>query len=248
MQFDQIEGLGEWIFPEHLLRLEIPVAQQILLKHWDKLRTFPRFVQVGLFLATPELVNLANEAIAAAVDKKAIFKHFSFTTGLRTSGRAGVTREVQLEVLRPYLGLLSEHDLFALWETCNRGHWRQYRRKYLDPHLIASDSKLTDRLRVDPPFDMSDLDKELSGEHSFAYYWMDRRLQDGAEREALLAALLTWVREKSSVAALDLAGDIYSKEASRAEFLAFKQLASTLPGGEHVMQRVRFDICNRTLN
>lgn len=248
MPVDQHEDLGEWIFPEHLLRLEIPVAQQILIKRWNQVSALPRFVQIALFLATPELVNLANEAIASAADKRAIFQHFSFTTGLMTSGRSGLTREIQLDVLQPHLDLLSEHDLSTLWEACNKRKWTRYRRKYLDPLLLASNSKLTDRLRVDPPFDMSDLDKELSGEHSFAYYWMDRRLQDGAEREVVLAALLTWVRENCSVAALDVAGDIYSKEASRAEFLAFKQLASTLPGGEHVMQRVRFDICNRTLN
>ncbi|HQS81251.1 MAG TPA: hypothetical protein PKV42_02210 [Thiobacillus sp.] len=245
---DQHENLGEWIFPEHLLRLEIPTAQQILIKHWDQVRGLPRFVQVALFLATPELVSLANEAIAATANKKAIFEHFSFTTGLRTLGRTGVTREAQLEVLQPYLGLLSEHDLFALWETCNRGKWKRYRREHLDPLLIASESKITSRLRSDPPFDMSDLDKELSGEPSFAYLWLDMRQRDGAEREALLDALLTWVREKSNVAALEVAGGVYSREASRAEFHAFEQLASTLVGSEHVLKQVHFDIFNRTLS
>ena len=245
---DQHEDLGEWIFPEHLLRLEVPVAQQILIKHWKKLQTLRRFVHVALFLATSELVNLANQTIASAADKKAIFEHFSFTTGMRISGRAGLTREIQLEVLRPHLGLLSKHDLLALWETCNRGNWKQYRRKHLDPLLFASNSKLTDRPRVDPPFDMSDLDKELSGCPSFAYHWMETQQRGGAEREALLTSLLTWVKEKSSVEALDVAGDIYSKEASRAEFHEFAQLASLLSGSEHVMKRVRFDIFSRTLN
>lgn len=247
LPLDQHENLGEWIFPEHLLRLEIPVAQQILIKHWAKVRTLPRFVQVTLFLATPELVNLANEAIASAADKKAIFEHFSFTTGLRTSGSAGLTREIQLDVLLPYLGLLSEHDLLALWETCNRRNWKQYRRKHLDPLLIAQGSKLTDRLRVDPPFDMSDLDKELNGEHSFAYLWLETQQRNGAERDDLLTTLLSWVREKGSVEALDIAGDIYSRDASRAEFAAFAQVAALIPTSEHCLKRVRFDIFNRTL-
>lgn len=248
MPIDQHEDPGEWIFPEHLLRLEIPVAQQILIKHWNKLQTRRRFVQVALFLATPELVNLANQVIASTADKKAIFEHFSFTTGLRTSGCAGLTREIQLEVLRPHLDLLSEHDILALWEICNRGNWKQYRRKHLDPLLFASNSNLTERLRVDPPFDMSDFDKELSGYPSFAYLWMERLRRDGAEHEALLASLLNWVREKSCVEALDVAGDIYSKEASRAEFHEFEQLAAMLSGSEHVVKRVRFDIFSRTLN
>ena len=95
---------------------------------------------------------------------------------------------------------------------------------------------------------MSDLDQELSGERSFAYTWMETQQRNGAEREALLAALLTWVREKNSVVALNVAGDIYSKEATRAEFHAFEQLASMPPESEHVIKRVRFDIFNRTLN
>lgn len=248
MPLDQHENLGEWIFPEHLLRLEVLVAQQILIKHWDKVRTLPRFVQVALFLATPELVSLANEAIASAADKKATLEYFSFTTGLRTSGCAGLTREIQLEALRPHLELLSELDLFEIWEICNRRNWKPYRRKHLDPLLIASGSKLTERRHPEPPFDMSDLDQELSGERSFAYTWMETQQRNGAEREALLAALLTWVREKNSVAALNVAGDIYSKEATRAEFHAFEQLASMPPESEHVIKRVRFDIFNRTLN
>lgn len=245
---DQREDLGEWIFPEHLLGLEVPVAQQILIKHWDKLRASPRFVQVALFLATPELVHLANEAIATAADQKAMLEHFSFTTGLRTSGRVGLTRMIQLEVLRPHLRLLSEHDLLTLWQACNKGNWKQYRREFLDPLLIASGSNLTDRLRVQPPFDMSDLEKELKGENSFAYFWMETQLRNGAERETLLQALLGWVKGKYSVAALDIVGDIYSKEVSRAEFRAFEKIASSLRGGEDVIKRVRFDVFNRTLS
>ncbi len=245
---DQNEALGEWIFPELLLRLEVTVAKQILIKHWNSLRTNPRFVQVALFLATPETVSLANQAIASAEDKRAIFKHFSFTTGLMTSGRAGLTREIQLDVLKPHLGLLEEHDLLALWEICNRKNWTQYRRKHLDPLLLTSDSKLADRLRIDPPFDMADLEKELSGTPSLAYRWLEIQQNNGAEREVLLASLLAWVRVKNSVAALEVAGNIFSKDAGRAEFDKFEKLAAEFSESEHVIKRVRFDIFSRTLN
>jgi len=245
---DQHEDVGEWIFPEHLLRLEIPIAQQILIKHWDKVRTLPKFVQVALYFATPELVHLANEAISSAADKKAIFAYLSFTIGLRTSGRPGLTREIQLEVLRPYLDLLSDSDLAALWETCNKRNWKQFRRQHLDQLFLESDSKLADRLRVDPPFDMSDLEKALRGELSFADRWLEMQQRNGADREALLDALLNWVREKNNVAALDIVGDIYSKEVSRAELPSFVQLASTISGGDLVIARVRFDVFNRTIS
>lgn len=244
---DQHEELGEWIFPEHLLRLEVSVAEHILIKHWDKVQMLPRFVQVALFLATPELVRLANAAVAQATDQKKMFEHFSFTTGLRTAGRAGLTREAQLEALRPHFGLLSDHDLLELWESCNKRNWKSYRRDHLDELVILSGSTLTNRLCVRPPFDMSDLDKELNGERSFAYLWLEMRQRDGGERDELLAELLAWVIERDSVAALDIAANIYSQEATRAELPAFEQVASQLPGSEHVVKRVRFNIFHRTL-
>ena len=248
MPIDQHENLGEWIFPEHLLRLEVPVAQEILVTHWDKVRTFPRFVQVALFLATPELVTLANNAISVATDKKKIFEHFSFTVGLRISGCAGVTRRSQLDALRPHLSLLSEHDIQELWEICNREEWKGYRREHLDTLLVDSGSHLGSRLRVEPPFDMSELDKELSGDRSFAYRWLEMQQENGAERNALLTALIAWVREKGSVAALDVAGDIYSRDATRADLGLFEQLASEIPGSDRVTKRIRFDVLSRTLN
>lgn len=244
---DQHEELGEWIFPEHLLKLEVSVAEHILIKHWDKVQMLPRFVQVALFLATPELVRLANAAIAQATDQKKMFEHFSFTTGLHTAGRAGLTSEAQLEALRPHFGLLSDHVLLELWEICNKRNWKSYRREYLDEFVISSGSTLTNRLCIGPPFDMSDLDKALNGERSFAYHWLEMRQREGGERDELLAALRSWVKVRDGVVALDIAADIYSQEATRAEFPAFVQVASQVPGSEHVVKQVRFNIFHRTL-
>lgn len=95
---------------------------------------------------------------------------------------------------------------------------------------------------------MSDLDKELNGERSFAYLWLETQQRNGVERGDLLTALLGWVKEKGSVEALDVAGDIFSRDASRAEFDAFAQVAALVPPSEHCLKRVRFDIFSRTLN
>lgn len=244
---DKHDELGLWIFPELLLRLEVAETEELLLKHWDKVRMLPVFVQTALFLATPKLVRLVNTAIAEVGDKKELFEHFSFTVGLHTSGRAGLTRQDQLEALRPYFHLFSDHDLVALWETCNKRNWRPYRREHLDPLIIALNSPLTNRLLVSPPFDMSDLDKELNGEHSFSRYWLEMGQRDGGERDELLAALLGWVQKNSNLAALDIVTDIYSREATRIEFLALEDVASQIPGSEHVVKRARFNIFQRTL-
>jgi hypothetical protein len=245
---DQRENHVEWIFPEHLLRLQPLVAEQILVKHWDGVRKLPKFVQVALFLATPKLVELANEVITSAADKNAIFKHFFLTVGLMTKGSTGLTHKNQLDALQPHLGLLSESDLLALWESCNRDNWKQFRRKHLDPLLIATDSAWSNRLRVDPPFDMSHLDEELHGKFPSAYLWLETQQRNGAERGDLLIALLGWLTEKASKEALYIAGAIFSRDANRSEFEAFARAAALFPENECCLKQVRFDIFSRTLS
>jgi hypothetical protein len=248
MPAEQQQELGAWLFPEHLLRLEIAVAQQILIKHWDKLRVIPKYVQVALLLATPELVKLANEAIATVADKPNIFKHLSFTAGIKIHDRAGLTRESQLHALQPHLAFLSEYDLFALWETCNKRGWKQFRQAHIDPLLSKSES-FSNRLHVDPPFDMSDLDEQLEGKRqSRAYWWMETQLRNGADRAELFKALLAWVNEKKTLAAIQVAGEIYKSDANRNEFYAFEKLANSITGSAQVVKHVRFEVFNRTLN
>lgn len=192
-------------------------------------------------------MELANEAIAKAPEPKKMFEHFGFTTGLRISGRAGLTHEAQLQALQPYLEFLSDHDIFDLWEACNKREFKRFRRTHLDPLLGAPGSTMTSRLRVRPPFDMSHLDKALEGKHSPAHFWLEYAQGDGGERNELFAALLGWAQERASLAALDIAGNIYSNEATRSEFQAFQQITAQFPQAENVEKRVRFDVFHRSL-
>ncbi|MCK7228563.1 ATP-binding protein [Enterobacter asburiae] len=245
---EQHEQHGEWIFPELLLKLDINVTQKILVKHWSEIKNLPRFVQIALFLGTPELVKLANNAIATANDKTKIFKHFSITVGLGFTGGVGLTRESQLESLQPHLKLLSEIDLYRLWEECRSKNWKKFCREHLEPILLESKSTHNIRLRIKPPFDFSELDKAYRGELAFIELWLNNQIRNGGEREQLLSELLTWVSEKGTIRALHIAADIYSKEASRSEFKGFEEIASVIPGYEDVIKRVRFQIYHRTLN
>ena len=106
---------------------------------------------------------------------------------------------------------------------------------------------MTSRLRVRPPFDMSHLDKALEGKHSPAHFWLEYAQGDGGERNELFAALLGWAQERASLAALDIAGNIYSNEATRSEFQAFQQITAQFPQAENVEKRVRFDVFHRSL-
>ena len=241
------DEIGEWIFPELVLRLDLATAERLLLTVWSKVKKLPRFVQVALCLATPKLVELANAAISEAAQPDSLFKHFSFTAGLRTTGRAGFTRPAQLDAVRPHLRLFSETDLAQLWEVCNERNWRQFRIVYLDPILLAFQSRRSDRLLVREAVDMSDLEDELAGQRSAAYLWIEQQLRNGAERKQLFAALLQWVQEKGNAAALAVAGQIFSNDATRVEFAQFEEVAARIDGRETILEKTKFDVFHRTL-
>ncbi|MGC5889017.1 hypothetical protein [Enterobacter roggenkampii] len=244
---EEHDNLGGWIFPELLLRLDVIVAQDIIIKNWNKVKVFPQYVQVALFLATPKLIDLVNHAITSTLDKKIIFQHFSMNVGLRSSEGIGITRESQLKALQPYLALLSESDLYALWEECKSKNWNQFCYEHLEPLLVASALKSNFQFRTVPPYDLSDLENALIGRSTFISLWLNIQIRRGAVRELLFMELLSWAREKGDLNALSIVGDIYSNEATRSEFEGFKNVSSIIPGGEVILNRVRFNIFNRTL-
>lgn len=241
------DEIGEWIFPELLLRIDRATAERLLLAVWPKVRTLPSFVQVALCLATPKLIELANAAISEAPEPHKLFEHFSFTAGLRTSGRAGFTYPAQLDAVRPHLNLFSESDIIQLWEVCNERNWRQFRKANLDPILLAFQSPQSARLAIGESVDMSALEDDLAGKHSWTYLWVEHQQRKGAEREQLFAALLQWVQEKGNAAALAVAGQIFSNDATRAEFARFEEVAASIDGREAILEETKFDVFHRTL-
>ena len=78
-------------------------------------------------------------------------------------GHPGLTREAQVRALLPYLNLLSEGDLWSLWEECNRHGWFDVRRLHLDallPQPLA-ERWLWDRARA-----AVELDDMITRNHS----------------------------------------------------------------------------------
>lgn len=241
------EDIGEWLFPELLLRLDLATAERLIVAVWPVVRTLPKFVQVALCLASPKLIGLANAAISEAAEPHKLFEHFSFTAGLHISGRAGFTRLAQLEAVRPHLSLFAEADIVQLWEVCNRRNWRQFRKEHLDPFLVASQSPHSARLAIHEHFDMSDLEDELAGKRWGSYHWLEQQLRNGAEREPLFAAILRWVHEKSDVTALAVASQIFSNDATRTEFVRLEEIAAYIDDSEAILEQTKFDVFHRTL-
>lgn len=240
---------GEWIFPELLLRLDLATAERMLLAVWPKLRVFPQFVQVALCLATPKLIELANAAISEVAEPQKLFEHFSFTAGLFITGRAGFTRQAQLDAVRPYLSLLKEIDIIRLWDVCNKNNWRPFRKENLDPILLANkSSQLTARLAIGGSLDMSALEDALVGKPSWSYRWIEQQQSNGVEREQLFAALLQWVQKKGTAAALAVAGEIFSSSATRTEFARLEETLAYIEGSEAILEEAKFDVFHRTLS
>lgn len=242
---EESEETGEWMFPELLLRLDVETAERLLLAVWPVAQTRPRLIQTALVLATPKLLECATAVISRASDPAKLLEYFSTTAGLRTVGRAGITRFAQMEALRPYLTILKEHDIYQLWHVCNRQGWKNFRVENLDPILLSSNGSRIERLSIH--LDISELDSELAGKRTLSYLWFERHLENGVERNSLFDAILGWVDEKESIAALVVAGRIFSSVATRSEYERLKETAESIPDSEQLLAAIKFDVYDRIL-
>ena len=86
-------------------------AERLLMKHWPHLRFGPGFVQAALYVATPLLLEVAIACVNECPEPAMLFKHITQHYGIRIKDRAGLTRDVQVQALAPYIHLLSPIDL-----------------------------------------------------------------------------------------------------------------------------------------
>ncbi|KMY00139.1 hypothetical protein V476_02835 [Pseudomonas syringae KCTC 12500] len=238
---------GLWMFPELVLQLDSVTAERLVLNSWSKIQCIPEFVHVALCLATPKLVNLANMAIAEAADPHKLLEHFPFTAGLFMSNRPVLTRSAQLDALRPHLSLLSESDIFVLWETCNKNNWLQFRKQNLDPILFALRSPKSTALLNREAVDMSDIEEALAGKRFWHGQWIEKQARNGVEREKIFPALLQWVKSKGTEEALSIVDPIFSSEANRTQFAQLKEISAFIEGRDSILDKIRFEVFHRTL-
>ena len=77
------ETNAEWILSERIMEIDQRSAEHIVLQEWENLKYSPRFVQVALYLATPQLAQLAKEAIVQAAEPAKFLKHVTMHFGLK---------------------------------------------------------------------------------------------------------------------------------------------------------------------
>lgn len=127
----------------HLLR-DIPgnEAQPFVVKHWDHLKFNRLFVQVALYIGSPECVALATKAIDGYPSEADPFKHLDYFFGFSATGLMDRVEYRHLEVLLPYLGMLSDHTLSAMANFCERHGYRDWGRVHLKPEFDRRRSQL----------------------------------------------------------------------------------------------------------
>jgi hypothetical protein len=165
------------ILAEMIKRLPVNQAESILKKHWSQVSNFADYVACALYLATPDLLAHAADALKAANDPKEMLAFLSMQFGYRISDRPGITCPEQIEAILPYLDLLSESDIGRFWQACNEHGWYELRRSHLDP-LLSSKARgwvYLDDVRV-----MGALDEMVAEDSRWVEHWIDDFLHTGA--------------------------------------------------------------------
>jgi hypothetical protein len=127
-----------------LLR-DIPVieAKSLLVKHWDHLKFSRLFVQVALYIGSPECVVLAKEAIDGYPSNADPFEHLGKFFGFFFTGLMDRLELRHLEVLLPYLGKLDDHTLSEMAEFCERRDRRDWSLRHLKPEICRRRRQLS---------------------------------------------------------------------------------------------------------
>ncbi|MCP8900943.1 hypothetical protein [Gilvimarinus xylanilyticus] len=233
-----------WIISELIMEQETSVLEDILLKHWEFMRFSPNYVQAAFYAATPRLLTLVDETIRECPAPEDMFKHIDMHYGIKTTGRAGVTRIDQIQALIPYLDYLSESSIHQFWEVCNERGWIRLRREYLDSRL----GEWKERVGLNDLHLLAELDKELTYDRPhWLDHWVDRHLDHGRSRENILAILKQWLRSNKSRKALQIAASIIIHAGTRRDIEILNAGGDQSGGAAALIADTRFEIMRRTL-
>lgn len=118
-------------------------AQLLLAKHWDHLKFCRLFVQVALYIGSPECIAMATEAIGDYPDNADPLEHMGHFFGFFVTGLMDRLELRHLEVLLPCLTRLSDHVLSDMAEFCERRGYRDWSRMHLKPEFDRRRAQLS---------------------------------------------------------------------------------------------------------
>lgn len=241
------ETNAEWILSERIMEIDQRSAERIILQEWESLKYSPRFVQVALYLATPQLAQLANDAIKQAIEPADFLKHVTMHMGCKTQGRTGITRFEQVKLLCDYADLLSEHDIYALWEICNEHGWIDFRKMYLDGKLTQTEHF---GKQMYTTIDFSILDKAIEENtiNSTPFWIEDQMRRTGKALPELVDSLFDWLEKHQTLKALEIIIDIFQRSARRIDLERLQYFTESWPQVGELMEDLTFSIKQRTLD
>jgi hypothetical protein len=151
-----------------------------------------------------------------------------------------------VRLLCDYADLLSEHDIYTLWEICNERGWIEFRRTYLDDKLAQTEHF---GKRISNTIDFSDLDKAIEGKLLGATsFWVENHIRDGKTLLELMDGLFGWLDTHRTVRALKIIFDIFHSSARRCDLERLQRYTETWPETAELMADLAFSIKHRTLN
>ena len=250
-----------------LLR-DIPgeVARDILPRHWGNLKFSRLFVQLALYIGSPECVALAAEAIGGYPADAEPFEHIDFFFGFHTSGLMDRLELRHLDVLLPYLKRLDDYTLDRLAEFCERRSFFDWGRSHLKPVIDwrrANSPKATKESaehieRIGRSHFPSDIDlqeqldsiEHLKGNHSGQIHiWLEGFELRHEEDERWRQILDRWLSRKPTIERFRVFADAFLERGRRSDIeLLHKHSISGDPDEIELLRaNAQFGIMRRVL-
>ena len=234
------------ITSELIIRLPTQDAERLLLKHWDHLRFSSRFVQAALYVATELLLDAADAAVKECPQPAELMQHLSMSFGIRIKDHPGLGREYQVLALVPYLDLVSEGDIFALWDACNRRGWFTTRKEHLDSrlgpsyvhHLWSRDSAI------------QELDRMVQNRQQYWIdHWIDQNLRTDVTWSEIHSTLMDWLDDRRSFEVLEVVASAIARRGVRKDISALRTYENIGESGvKQLIEDAEFTIRRRTTN
>ncbi len=199
--YDEIMDIEDYsvsIISELIIKMNINEAEFILLKHWDKIKKSPSFIQTSLYIASDKLIKLVAETINSSSSPDTFFIHINNHYGLMTKNHKGITNIKQLEVLIPYLGYIKEIELNIIAQECNKKGYFEFRKKYLDIYL--KDKKYKNTQYSSEKEIITSLNEKLNETHFwYLEHWVDLVLDTGISKADFMNIVFKWIKSQNNI-------------------------------------------------
>ena len=239
------EFSADWILHELIMERPTRVAERLLMRHWDHVRSSPNYVQAALYCATPELRKMVAKEISSCPQPETMFKYICSRYGVRVQGRTGITRLEQMEALVPYLDYLSEIDIQGLWRECNRNRWLEFRRTHLDALARASQKSSY----WDDGRSLAELDRAVrDGSTFWARDWVERFVKSGASADHMIGVVRKWLGDNEGITALEIASEIVVNCGSRTHLSVLEDHGERSAQARAIVDNAIYSVRRRSMN